>query len=522
VIAGLLAEAGVGRLERFDALLAAYRPFGDSDYIHEQLHASYRRRLRAVSDVLPSAGRLADAVSGLAPDIRYRVLGDTVVRCATQHAFRQVKTGAPYGLPYDICGEVFESAIQQIDRGATCGPLQATVPQVAFIGTHPRYGWVWTEDHPNDVFGAAFRALIRENYGELLATSSEAETAMLREGVSLLEELVPQVTGSTLTHAHIVGLFPPTGNWARRASGSQFRLGGTIFLNRETLQNPWWVAEHILHESLHQKLYDFRHAHSLLAQDVLTVEQQLQLETDDSAAVWVLSPWNTPGMAQLNRWDTHRVIAAFHVYVHLSLMSSIAEGTAPSLEKRYGPINDRPATMTNPRTAFDRAHYLAQSLATTCWGELGAAGQLLVRWLTGVLADMDPAPPPKNAIVHLLLDRYLREARVVERDRGQKALAEVVDGLCQRELATTCRILAVLGRAGAIDQFEDAARELRDRHDVAGFSLVRQLIAQQLMGASSDKYTLSSVRSSRANADDMVQEMVEESSRVLATAAAVG
>lgn len=519
--ARVLVEAGVGPIDQFDELLATYRPFGDSRYIHEHLHASYERRLRAVSTVLPSAGRLVDAVSRLAPEIRYRVLGDTVVRCATQHAFRQVKTGVPYGLSQEICDEVFESTTRQIDSGTTCGPLQATVPDVAFIGTGPRYGWVWTEDHADDVFGAAFRELIRENYGELLTTPSHAEIASLREGVSLLEELVPQVARSTLPHTHVVGLFTPTGKWAGRASGSQFRLGGTIFLNRELLRNPWWIAEHILHESLHQKLYDFRHAHSLLAQDLSTVEQRLELETDDSAGIQVrvLSPWNTPGLAQLNQWDTHRVLAAFHVYVHLSLMSSVARAEAPSLEKRYGTVEDPPPVMTTPRTAFGRAHYLGQSLATTCWDELGLAGQLLVRWLMGVLADMDAAPPPNNAFVHLVLDRYLLEARMVERAEEQKALAEVVDELCLREIAATRHILTTLGRT---NEFEAAVRQLRDHHGIAGFSLVRQLVSQQLIAASSDGYTLDGADLGPGEADDLVREMVEESSQALAAAGAVG
>jgi hypothetical protein len=140
----------------------------------------------------------------------------------------------------------------------------------------------------------------------------------------------------------------------------------------------------------------------------------------------------------------------------------------------------------------------------------------------GVLADMDAAPPPDNAFVHLVLDRYLLEARMVDRAEEQKALAEVVDELCLHEIAATRRILTTLGRTTAMDEFEAAVQQLRDHHGIAGFSLVRQLVSQQLIAASSDGYTLDGADLGPSEADDLVREMVEESSQALAAAGAVG
>ena len=186
-------------------------------------------------------------------------------------------------------------------------------------------------------------------------------------------------------------------------------MTGAIFLNKELLRNPWWVAEHLLHESLHQKLYDFRHAHSLLTRD----DAGKSALSDDVHTV--VSLWNTPGLAASNVWGINRAVAAFHVYVHLALFCTLAEQRAPELEGVYGPV-DAPPVMTSSRKAFERASYLGQSLRSSCWSELGLAGQRMVEWLSSILDAMDPSPPPPGSYLHLLLNRYLNEAADIKRD----------------------------------------------------------------------------------------------------------
>src|SRR5438128_5025033 len=93
-------------LETIETILAQHRAFGNSDYIHEQLQVSYKRRLNKISAYLPLAGQLLDALCRANSYSRYRVIGDTVVRCAIQHAHTQLETGTQYGLPLDECEEV--------------------------------------------------------------------------------------------------------------------------------------------------------------------------------------------------------------------------------------------------------------------------------------------------------------------------------------------------------------------------------------------------------------------------------
>ncbi|MGW6404519.1 hypothetical protein [Streptomyces sp. NPDC055134] len=64
-----------------------------------------------------------------------------------------------------------------------------------------------------------------------------------------------------------------------------------------------------------------------------------------------MSLWNIPGLDGNNRWNAHRAMAAFHVYVHLALLCSLAEQHAPRLRDIYGPL-DAPSPMTPSRKAF--------------------------------------------------------------------------------------------------------------------------------------------------------------------------
>lgn len=86
--------------DQFDALLVRH-PFGNSAYVHEQLHKCYKRRLNKLAQRLPVAGQLLDALERADPYIQHRVIGDTVVRCAVQHALTQTETGVQTGFPLE-------------------------------------------------------------------------------------------------------------------------------------------------------------------------------------------------------------------------------------------------------------------------------------------------------------------------------------------------------------------------------------------------------------------------------------
>lgn len=159
---------------------------------------------------------------------------------------------------------MLRATFNHVEKGQD-GPLGSGLKDR--LGSEPYAGWIWDEERTDDIFTRSFRHLVLDNYGERLVTVTPDEVAMLARGARLLNELLPQSSRSALTHVQLIAVFPPIGAWTKRASSSQIRLSGTIFLSRKRLSSPLWVAEHMFHEALHQQLYDFRQAHSLLRPD---------------------------------------------------------------------------------------------------------------------------------------------------------------------------------------------------------------------------------------------------------------
>jgi hypothetical protein len=295
-------------------------------------------------------------------------------------------------------------------------------------------------------------------------------------------------------------------------SSSQYYLGGTIFLSTKILDKPWAVAELLFHESIHQKLYDLQWGHTVLKRD-----SALDPETLPTSSLTVQSPWNYPD----NEWDTHRVLAAFHVYVHIVLICVAAEQRAPELEPVYGPK----VGMTGLRAAVERARYLGEKLLTgPSWDELGPAGQRLVQWLWSILDELDPAPPPAEAYLHLILNRYVREANRVrsrESERiahrpGPSELSYQADRLLREELDIVGNLLGDMGEQPRIVQLRASARERSACAPHLRFAEIRHQIAALLSSCCKDGYSLP--QSATADPNVLVTAMVERSSRLLVAA----
>jgi hypothetical protein len=495
-------------LADLEVILSTHRGFADSTYIHQQLQLSYQLQLGRISAHLPAAGHLLEAVREADDHSRYRLLGDTSVRCAIQHALTAVETGRQEGIPLDECEEAFRAAAAHLAAGKRGAPLESGAPQVARLGPEADHPWVWSEEHTDDVFGRLFRYIVVKNFGDPLCTPSDDELENLKKGMQLLSDLAPLLSRSALSHTHMVALFPRVGGWKGRASCSQFRVGGTIFLSRESLRNPWWVAEHLLHESLHQKLYDFRRGHSLF-----------QLDPQRAESPQIYSPWNVHDAKGSNYWDVFRAVAACHVYVHLVLLCMLAESRAAELEPRYGPIRQSPA-MTYSRAAFERAYYLCEQIRQSAWEELGVAGKRLIEWLSAVLDVLEPYPPPNGAYVHLLLDLYAREATkadsVLRKSRSEREeLRAELAGVIQPEVATTRRVLSMLDAEAALKEFNETLARYPEEIPGDDFPQVRGIIVRTLRDVSADGYSLKRRPQDAESQDKSVQEMVRQSSERL-------
>ncbi|MFL6284939.1 MAG: O-methyltransferase [Pyrinomonadaceae bacterium] len=485
--------------------LANHRPFGESEYITDQMEVSYTRRLDGIAPRLPGAGELLLTLEHTNDDVRHRLFGNTVVRCAIQHARSQIEADMLYGLPLAECENVFAAAQAHISSGKAGMPLENGPVPLRRLGSAPCHGWIWTEEHADDIFGRSFRYLIKQNYGDRLSSPTDDEIETLSDGARLLETLLPTLGPSAMRHAHLIACFPEFGSWRGKQSSSQYRIGGTIFLGRRLLNSAWWVAEHLFHESLHQKLYDFRHGHSVI-----------EPRPADKAPVRVCSPWNAEKLIKANDWDTHRVLAAFHVYVHLSLLSMLAEERAAELEAEFGPK----LGMIESRKALDRARYLGEQLKNECWDELGLAGKSLVDWLISVLDALDPSPAPAGAYVHLVLDLYLREATEAESalNSGRPVhenLASQLTPLAKEEVERTRTVLSAISADHALERFNASVAQYSDTALGAKFPDVRRTIVRTLLDSSIDGYRLPPNGPTAGDPNERVREMVEQSSEHL-------
>ena len=184
-------------LDRFDALLAQHRPFGDSDYLHEQLQVRYKHRLTKISALLPAAGELSCALDEAHPDTRYRVVGNPVVRHAIQQALRHVVHSAQDHLSLAECEEVFRETIRHLEQGRRGGPLESGAGAARRLGAEPFHGWIWSEEHGDDVFGRLFRRIVGDHFpGEPLCTPSAADRARLAKGTASSVRFSRRVRGA--------------------------------------------------------------------------------------------------------------------------------------------------------------------------------------------------------------------------------------------------------------------------------------------------------------------------------------
>lgn len=458
--------------ESVERSLAGHAVYGDDRHI---LGLSRDRLVGALADVasrLSPAEELLDAVASGPRD--HRLFTEPTLRAAIGHAHRQLfsnPVGGPRLLPLDDCCAVFYSAARYVRQGGADTPLQDG--SLVALGTAPQHGWIWRDDDRDDAYGHAFRQIVAARYGMPPPSPDARSVELLQSGERLLAELVPVLAPSALHHCRVVACVPES-----RSFGSSSRpdLGGMALVGRNA-PGPWVIAESLLHESAHLKLYDLFGADMFMA----------------NADRFLVIPWNPSNLVGANRWNTWRALAAFHVYVHLALLSAVAERRGPELEATFGPAGG----MTPSHRARTRARFLATQLMTQpqCRTTLGTTGQKLTQWLLSLLDLLDPNPVPDGSTRHLYLDLYARETARLRRTLAEgTTLLKELKGLAMQDVTSARAILSGIG----------AARQLPALDAVAGTGDVIELrcaVADGLLEAPAS--------------DDMVGELVSRSSDAL-------
>jgi hypothetical protein len=186
--------------------------------------------------------------------------------------------------------------------------------------------------------------------------------------------------------------------------------------------------------------------------------------------------------------------------------------------------------MVGSQKAIERAYYLGEQIKKSCWQELGLAGHVFIDWLCTVLDTLldclDVPPPPQNSTLHLLLDRYGREARKVEIVLWETNSANGKGGsktdfplqltdLIKEEAKSVCSVLSTIDGDAGLNRFNDAMAQYKDEELGAKFADVRRLISKTLLNVSPDGYRLKSYSLGSEGPEEIVRQMVESSSQRL-------
>jgi hypothetical protein len=386
-----------------DSELARNRPFSDPSYLFDCTVRRYTERLKMLAFRLPAAADAAAALVQAALRRQQQILGDPIVRAAINQALANISFGESSILLQEM-GEIIAEAASLLRSDTAMPVLQIGNEKPDCVRFFGRSIWFWQSEHKDDHFFRLFSRIYQKQEGgkSVLVTPLRSERQSIIRAINLLTEIVPKLTESVLHHVNLICIcdVPAShGGGLHFTSFTTIIAPGTVFLARSLLSNTWLLAEAILHEALHTKLYDFQHTHSLFVP-----------KDPEMTAPIVCALWNRAEKGE-NHWPLNRSLFAFHVYVHLAIYFRSLSPRRAEMEAVFGPCGYSDLDVC-ARRAFDRAHYLEHHIAK-CSKRLGAAGNALLCWLRGLLLGTDPAPPEQGAYLHLVIDLYRRETQQI-------------------------------------------------------------------------------------------------------------
>jgi hypothetical protein len=192
-----------------------------------------------------------------------------------------------------------------------------------------------------------------QDYDVVPATPAHVE--VLRRAVATLGDADPGLLG-VLAHTSTVCVVDGPDAFE---SASDRLLPRSVYVSAAALSgDPARAAEALLHESVHQKLYDLQLVHGVYRNGY-----------DERVAPVVRPPWHE-GRAS---WSFDRALAACHVYTHLAYFYASLHAADPTRRTA--------ADEHSARCSLERARELLDALVSLGDAELNRHGRDLVSWL---------------------------------------------------------------------------------------------------------------------------------------------
>lgn len=399
-------------------------PFGDWRYIRQRVIESVSRRLDLSQRLFPQAAPVLERIRALDDATAARVLEHPFLRSAVFAATRHLKH--PWTV---IAHEQVEQYLEQLGILLAGGWKGGKVSSLSLLMEEDYEDaarhtlWQWTGEQGDRTLTGIIPTVFLKNSPNCVFHHPTAEESRnLGQGIALLRELFPLLTPSILRHIDVIALVsiesargeagPSGGNPLTTdplISCSSDTSPGVLFVSPSVLTNPWYIAEIILHEGLHLKLYDVMATHNLFRPNY-TQEESAQLHP-----LWHVSSAS---------WDVQRSLFAMHVYAHLALFFQRVARNFDALAPRFGPLHVIDARLSM-RRSLDRAHFLGIKLAEVGTRDLGPAGHLLLAQLQEMLlvldgasaesASVDGASKQGEVAQRLVGDLYARQTQALER-----------------------------------------------------------------------------------------------------------
>lgn len=363
---------------RSEELLAGHADFGEAGLIWQRAEARLRFAVEVLGEQLPGVACVLGMVEG--KGCLPQVLRDPLVRMATEAALQRLALGGlggPGGA--DGPGDLVE-VLRQAAAGAIPGDdrVPAQIDEGCGLRAGPD-GWIWLLGFPGSPGPLAGRLAqaCAENFIELagrtgeLNPGTERTAELVDRACDLLSSVLPELAPQVIRHVTALGMVTAAGqDGVMLSAAGGAPLPGLIMIRPGQLERPWDAAGRILHEALHLKLFDICVSCSLIANPGSGTDV----------------PWRPA------RWDIRRVLAAFHVYTHLTLFQAAARTRGRRLAGKFGNPPDNPGVSSSPNRSYQRPEqrlrYLAEQLTGPLADDLTLAGRRFVAWQLDAIAPL--------------------------------------------------------------------------------------------------------------------------------------